>query len=215
MAPVLTRNEKIIMRVTEWKDVFREKFNQPSAPPSRSPANGTGEIVQSSQMSIASTQIDDTEYVHIGNGGIDYVNGHTPSPTEDYDHEANLTDEGDGTWVGVEDEAPVDDLQDSESETHHDTATANDVEWEEEGRISLDRSSISSSIAPDSSLGGHVAPSSDSHGAHNLRSVHDTHFFQTSIAYKGYVLPIKVPLSTFEGEVGDVSASIHPYLFEH
>ena len=36
----------------------------------------------------------------------------------------------------------------------------------------------------------------------------DTHFYQTSIDYKGLQLPIKMPLSTFSEEVGEVSYNV-------
>lgn len=33
----------------------------------------------------------------------------------------------------------------------------------------------------------------------------DTHFFETKVAYNGLSLPVKIPLSTFPAEIGDVS----------
>jgi hypothetical protein len=66
------------------------------------------------------------------------------------------------------------------------------------GRKSADASSISSSNAHGSGTIPHLTLGDAFYG------IKDTHFFPTTIAYKGHQLPIRVPLSTFPEEVGDV-----------
>jgi len=80
---------------------------------------------------------------------------------------------------------------------------------DERGRkISMDRRSSMSSSMHQSVGGGPVKTSSDGHGGktanHRHHMVRDTHFFETSISYKEYTLPIKMPVFTFPEEVGDV-----------
>ena len=65
-------------------------------------------------------------------------------------------------------------------------------------RESVDASSTSSSNAHGSGTIPHLTLGDALHG------IKDTHFFPTTIAYKGHQLPIKMPLSTFPEEVGDV-----------
>ncbi|KAG1862111.1 docking domain of Afi1 for Arf3 in vesicle trafficking-domain-containing protein [Suillus subalutaceus] len=67
------------------------------------------------------------------------------------------------------------------------------------GRRSTDTSSNSSHAYS----GGAIPTSSDPHLRSGISK--DTHFFQTSIAYKGHTLPIKLPLATFPEEVGEYS----------
>lgn len=69
------------------------------------------------------------------------------------------------------------------------------------GRRSTDASSTSSHSYPRPPV---AMGSSDP----QMRAGHtkDTHFYQTSIDYKGLQLPIKMPLSTFSEEVGEVES---------
>jgi hypothetical protein len=65
------------------------------------------------------------------------------------------------------------------------------------GRRSTDASSCSS-------YGPHSRPPISA-GMSDPRLGKDTHFYHTTIDYKGHQLPIKMPLFTFPQEVGDVS----------
>ena len=65
-------------------------------------------------------------------------------------------------------------------------------------RESIDASSTSSSNAHGNGIVPHLTVGDPLHG------IKDTHFFPTTIAYKGHQLPIKMPLSTFPEEVGEV-----------
>ena len=73
-------------------------------------------------------------------------------------------------------------------------------------RRSTDASSSSSQAHGKEQSYRHIPPRTpygDSHFRHGI--VKDTHFYHTTAAYKDHHIPIKVPLSTFPEEVGDVS----------
>lgn len=46
---------------------------------------------------------------------------------------------------------------------------------------------------------------SSDESSRNIPAIKDTHFYETAITYRSYTLPIRVPLYTFEEEVGEVS----------
>ncbi|KDQ14075.1 hypothetical protein BOTBODRAFT_33187 [Botryobasidium botryosum FD-172 SS1] len=166
--PHLSRSEKLVLRSSERRDTFIEKFAQ-----GRRSSHDVGEHGGADDaLSEGSTA-----------GQVRPV---TPtSMSSDMDSALG----GSVVWIGE---------QDLHSDMEHAKETIQ--------RTSFDRGSVASgqSAGPKDRLiaKGSTHSSSDSHQQpRNL----DTHFFSTSIAYKGFVLPIKIPLYLFPGEVGDYS----------
>jgi hypothetical protein len=209
-APILTRSEKIIMRNSERKDVFIEKFTSPRASSEASqhlkgkgnhrPMNSTGshssfdegimirtknsEEGRGRASSETSTRVPSVSSHH--NGTQQY------SPSE----ASSFTLGGSAVWVG-------------EEGTLVDHGSSNGV-------ASSHGSHGSSSVATKGGRRSTDASSSSSHGPHSRPPINagmsdlrlgtkDTHFYHTTIDYKSHQLPIKMPLFTFPQEVGDVS----------
>ena len=171
-APVLTRDEKLIMRVSDRKDVFSEKF-----------------IVK--RPSVDNNANRHTIIAH-SNDSRSSFEGKARNRTDSIKSHASVSDSsfalgGSGVWVG-EDGNP-------ENGDHHQSSHTN-------GRQSMDQSSESSHGFSGRRDGSTTA--SLTHGDPRLVSPKDTHFYSTNIVYKGHTLPIKMPLSTFAEEVGDV-----------
>jgi len=223
-APVLTRHEKLIMRCSERKDVFAEKFRPPESVPSTATAanqpppskfkhsrNGSVDSKFSFEEGILakkreSKDKDDGSSFIIDGGAPPSTSSHgsagqsqprTGTPSQgsilgQYSpSDSSFSLGGSAVWVG------------EEGGGDH---TMNGREKDpmrippsiSRNRESVDESSISSSNAHGSGIISHPTPGDPLHG------IKDTHFFPTTIAYKGHQLPIKMPLSTFPEEVGDV-----------
>lgn len=223
-APILTRHEKLIMRCSERKDVFAEKFRSPEPiqsaatvasqpPPSKFRHSRNGSI--DSRLSFdegilgkakESKDKDDTASFIIdggappstsshGSGGQPHPHIGTPSQgstlVQSSPSDSSFSLGGSAVWVG-EDGGGDHTMNGKDKESMRIPPSIS------RSRKSVDASSTSSSNAhgngtiPQLTLGDAI------HG------IKDTHFFPTSIAYKGHQLPIKMPLSTFPEEVGEV-----------
>jgi len=187
-APVLTRAEKLVMRVAERKDVFAEKF-QPRAPPTRAPSIRDG-ANSPDPLSLLKPPPVPNGAASISTEKLSLENGHQSRPTS---IGSQSTTGSSVVWVGEEKER---ERVPEESET--------------KGRLSIDTSSASShhhgTFTGTSSSDSHSNSGSGAFRPH-VAGVKDTHFYETSILYKGHTLPIRIPLSRFPEEVGDVSPS--------
>lgn len=177
--PTLSRNEKLILRLSERRDTFVEKFSLPR----RSSHDVSSENLPNRSQNGG---IDDG----VSSEGSTAGQGRAQTPNS-VGSDISSALGGSVVWVGE---------QDLHSEIAKESAR----------RTSFDRASVASgaSTNPKEHLavnGGTHSSSSDGHGHHAQPSNLDTHFYSTTIAYKGYVLPIKIPLYLFPGEVGDVS----------
>lgn len=172
MAPALTRDEKLIMRVSDRKDVFSEKFR--TKRPSTDSTNRNTIIAHSNESHGS--------FEGKARNRADSIRSHASASEASFG--------GNGTWVG--EEGTTDNTEHHPHPTHMG------------GRQSMDQSSESSH-----GFGGRHGSGTASltHGDPRLVSPKDTHFYSTTIVYKGHTLPIKMPLSTFPEEVGDVSFS--------
>lgn len=195
-APILTRHEKLVMRTSERKDVFLEKFTSDKGPPDTGNSL-TAKPSHTTDNSIGSrTSFEDNIFARAKEKeSVDsppvapqqYATGQS-SPSE-----ASFSLGGSAVWVGDDSSADHTMNGSRESERRSMSTTRN--------RKSIDGSSTSSSGPPSQGIGiPHVSAGEAFHG------IKDTHFFPTTIAYKGHQLPIKMPLSTFPEEVGDVSS---------
>ena len=165
LAPTLSRDEKLIMRASERKDVFAEKFV------TRTMDSGSvGE--EGAQNGTPSTHSQSATRTR-----TDSLNSADSSPSAGG---SNASAGSSAVWVG------------EESSTDQETPRA---------RSSLDDGSYAN---------GFGTMSADSHGtppSQRIGPTLDTHFFETSITYKKTKLNIRLPLSTFPEEVGDVRFS--------
>ena len=168
LAPSLSRYEKLIMRNSDRKDVFAEKFLR-------------------SSTSVA----------------VEHSNNNY------YEDESTLVAGSSIRSHSVLD-APTrirtDSLSSTISKPESSESTSSSVVWVGENtpraRKSIDDGSAGSGSRHN---GVPTALSSDSH-SHTPRigTTFDTHFFDTTIMYKKTKLNIRLPLSTFPEEVGDV-----------
>ena len=185
-APVLTRYEKLVMRVSERKDIFAEKF--PQHPPS-----------------LAVTKRPSQGSTNSGGGNRDTIVA--------YPHESAASSR---TSFDTSQRPRTDSLQSRGSESEGSTAA-----WvSEDGMLegSNGGGAYHNQQTPQPSQRGRRSMDSNSTSSHarredqpipfidvQSRAPKDTHFYTTSIVYRGHTLPIKMPLSTFPEEVGDVS----------
>ena len=223
-APILTRHEKLVMRCSERKDVFAEKFRPPESAPSTATAatqpapskfrhsrNGSIESKLSFEEGILARtrepkDKDDNASFIIDGGAPPSTSSHSsggqPQPQVGTPSQGSILGQsspsdssfslgGSAVWVG-EDGGGDHTMNGKEKEPMRIPPSIS------RNRKSADASSTSSSNAHGSGTIPHLTVGDA------LNGIKDTHFFPTSIAYKGHQLPIKMPLSTFPEEVGDV-----------
>ena len=224
-APVLTRHEKLIMRCSERKDVFVEKFRSPESVPSTATAanqslpskfkhsrDGSAESKLSFEEGILarareSKDKDENSSFIIdggappstsshGSGGQSQTQAGTPSQGSIIGQyspsDSSFSLGGSAVWVGEDGGGDHTMMNGKDKEPMKIPPSIS------RHRMSMDASSTSSSNAHGSGIATHMTLGDPLHG------IKDTHFFPTTIAYKGHQLPIKMPLSTFPEEVGDV-----------
>jgi hypothetical protein len=200
-APTLTRCEKLIMRASERKDIFAEKFSTHIPPlPLKAAHKTTG--------SNGSHSSEDG--VIISARARSTTAASDPNPT----HPSSPSDSSfslGGSAVWVNDDSVIIDSQvgvaiGAGPGSVGGASVSGSSVLTSRGRRSTDTSSGSSHAYN----GGAIPTSSDPHLRSGISK--DTHFFQTSIAYKGHTLPIKLPLATFPEEVGEVRLLITMHL---
>jgi hypothetical protein len=216
-APVLTRHEKIVMRSSERKDIFAEKFSHliphqnwgqtPTAIGSRSVPQHRSTNSHDSHSSFEEgimLRNKDKEKLQEGSRSIrkelESTQPALPSFAQRSPSDVSFSLGGSAVWVGDE--------------------SALDITPKEKGG---EAASAGSFIGGSTSSRNRKSSSSSSH-AHGGKEqtyrplnqqpfldpllrhgvVKDTHFYHTTVAYKDHHLPIKMPLSTFPEEVGDV-----------
>lgn len=218
-APVLSRQEKLVMRSSERKDIFAEKFatakdlsTSYNNPPPRQPPPKPQHRPTNSQGSQSSFE-DGIVIRGRGRSGTTSTTSlpqqPTPNPNYSPPEESSFSLGGSAVWVG--DESELDHTMNGHSNGISAVAAASSVSvgsstLVSRGRKSTDASSTSSHGPPPGSYNGYgITNTTATESQFRTGMVKDTHFFQTTIAYKGHQIPIKLPLSTFPEEVGDVS----------
>lgn len=229
-APSLTRDEKLILRVTDRKEVFLEKFPAPAAPAQAGPGSAVHQGQVQKRPSQASTHAHGGYRDRGGGGGerdkdrealvmhaleggssTSFEGGRAPSQSQSQSrsranslrsHKSAATDASGGpasygssaAWAGE------DGVLEGPEGRNQTTPQPPQSQSAQRGRRSTDSNSTNSHARKEEATIPLIGP--------NSRGLEDTHFFKTSIVYRGHTLPIKMPLSTFAEEVGDVS-SIH------
>ncbi|KAJ7162232.1 stabilization of polarity axis-domain-containing protein [Mycena filopes] len=205
-APVLTRNEKMVMRSSERKDIFAEKFTH-LAPQHQSWNNGKTAVQHRATHSAESfSSFEEGILMRKDKEREEPVVAVQQSTGQSSPSEASFSLGGSAVWVG--DESGIE---------------AGSAEGEEDGSIlSFVGTTVTSATrrrrSTDASSGSSQAHMKDgllrpsmihtpSYYDPQLRSgmAKDTHFYHTTVAYKDHQLPIKMPLGTFPEEVGDYS----------
>ncbi|KAF7332587.1 Protein mesA [Mycena kentingensis (nom. inval.)] len=231
-APILTRNEKMVMRYSDRKDVFAERFpvSGPQNGGGAHSGHGNGQPYGKGAMHHRSTQSgesfssfedgllmrkeqrDENSTATAATIRVPYnPNAQPPAHTQSSPSDASFSLGGSAVWVNEE-------TGSAEGGENDSVASGTAVAASSRKRRSTDASSGSSHLKPPL---GHQ----DSHTRPGVGK--DTHFYHTTVAYKDHQLPIKMPLSTFPEEVGDyslislikafssttqVSGPIHPHL---
>lgn len=191
-APRLSRDEKLVMRVSERKDVFVEKFHIPDG----GWTGGSGPGAGSKRPSQENTAL----HHGVEGGSSTSFDASAGSRARSRTDSVNSRDNTSvsSSWTG-EDRESDSGLVGGQPHSHQSQSQM--LTQTQQGWRSTETTSVSS------------------HGMHNngtaipaildpySRGPKDTHFYSTSVVYRGHTLPIKMPLSTFPEEVGDVSTS--------
>ena len=213
-APVLTRHEKLVMRSSERKDIFAEKFSHlvshqtrghtPTVIGSRSVLRHRSTNSHDSYSSFEEgIMLRNKEKPQEGSRStrkeLESVQPTLPTFTQRSPSDVSFSLGGSAVWVGDE--------------------SALDIIPKEKGEAasigSLIGGSVSSRNRKSSSSSSHAHGGKEQTYRHLSQQpfldpllrhgvVKDTHFYHTTVAYKDHQLPIKMPLSTFPEEVGDV-----------
>jgi hypothetical protein len=235
VAPSLTRHEKLVMRHADRKDIFSEKFSPTQPPRSSGlPVSESSETVAVVAIPVLQG-VSDVEGVGLqpGRPGHRQTNSwdSRTSVDEGIIMRAKDSRERSGTDSTVQSQSlsvqSHKQLSPSESSFGPDASTVwvgNEPGLENAAPSSVNANGpgpglIRSKTVSTRGRSSTDASSSSGHGnrrddyfggsiptlgsASNL--VKDTHSFHTVVGYKGHHLPIKMPLSTFSEEVGDVS----------
>jgi hypothetical protein len=183
--------------------VFRNANREPNQNSSSLPSRSELSSVSASASISSRAPSRNQNHHHNYNPSVNY-NQPLPSPPS-ADNSFNLG--GSAVWVG--DDSTLDggesEANDSTSSLSQ-TATSTVVSGSTRGRRSTDASSEShSSGYHPSSMKSSSAVYEGGGGGGGLGGTgqKDTHFYHTTVDYKGHKLPIKMPLTTFPEEVGD------------
>jgi hypothetical protein len=223
-APILTRSEKIVMRCSERKDIFAEKFYQTD--PHQSGINSNAGAFKpqhrTSNSGESHTSFDDGILLrhreHNAPKDREWEQFQPPQPPPRA-RERAATDSSHSIISNQQHRQP----QSQYSPTDSSFTLGESAVWVDEAgsetisAVSNSRASSAGSTnvgtgrgrkSTDASSGSSHAGTAVATSAYDpqLRPgmAKDTRFFHTSIGYKEHQLPINMPLSTFPEEVGDV-----------
>ncbi|RDB24706.1 Protein mesA [Hypsizygus marmoreus] len=228
-APLLTRHEKLVMRASERKDIFAEKFthlshNWNGSNPGlgakhilQHKSTNSGESYSSFEEGLLSrhreraqdeSRTRDRDVPTRRDRGESESTTFAPSAHQEPPDDSSFSLGGSAVWVGDESGLDLTPKDGGDTSSILSLVGSNTmVGPSSRKRRSTDASSSSShahSRDHANRLPANVAPSYyDPHLRSGLAK--DTHFYHTSVAYRDHQIPIKMPLSTFPEEVGDYS----------
>ncbi|KAF8973314.1 docking domain of Afi1 for Arf3 in vesicle trafficking-domain-containing protein [Flammula alnicola] len=230
-APVLTRHEKLVMRFSERKDIFAEKFAHIAS--QQGWGHGSSAVGSKSVLQHKSTNSNDSyssfeEGILLRNKDREKYSDDsrnrrkenqrkdrtdtesvatTQAPhTQHSPSESSFSLGGSAVWVGDESGLDLVPKEKGDSSSVASLVASSTLVGSSRNRRSTDASS-SSSHAPGREQSYRQPQSQQTYHDPQRRHgmVKDTHFYHTTVAYKDLQLPIKMPLSTFPEEVGDYS----------
>ncbi|KAK2463299.1 hypothetical protein APHAL10511_004954 [Amanita phalloides] len=204
LIPRLTRHEKLVMRFSERKDIFAEKF--PSTVPRdahpciicnsvHGPSNTCNSRPSTSGGSVSS--FEDGLLVRNNDAGV--VWSKDPRSYQEQQSSSDLTCSlvGSGVWVGDD---IIPNKKDAEGRKVATSYTVIDVESRRKSHDASSSSSHGKDTVHQANLGYF-----DNQVQFRSAVTKDTHFYHTTVPYRDHQLPIKLPLSTFSEEIGDYS----------
>ncbi|GBE83981.1 spindle pole body interacting protein [Sparassis latifolia] len=210
MAPVLTRYEKLIMRASERKDVFLDKFDDflqgLLGDPGTATQQSTNLAATSRQTHRASNSVESQSSFEEGilmRRREERREASRPPPSQPSPSDASFSLDGSAVWVGdesgLEQVGPGGAVAGAGASS---SSVASSVPFR--GRRSTDASSVSASS---NGVHGRRDDPTPGPGTSSLAMavMKDSHFFPGIIDYGEHHLPIKLPLATFPEEVGDYS----------
>ncbi|CAK5265904.1 unnamed protein product [Mycena citricolor] len=204
-APLLSRNEKMVMRSSERKDIFAEKISTPAKQSwNNSKANLQHKATQSAE-SFSSFE----EGILMRSKEREEL-PHAPPPpahstAQSSPSEASFSLGGSAVWVGEESGTEGASAEDGEVESVMSYAGTAVTGATNRRRRSTDASSASSHMKDGMLRPSAMAAPSYMDASYRGGMTKDTHFYHTTVQYKDHHLPIKMPLATFPEEVGDYS----------
>lgn len=226
--PLLTRQEKLVMRCSERKDIFAEKFIQPvshAANGSRGnlhkPTNSGGSYSSFEEGLLIRNK--DKEKAQPGedrkgkreNGvrtrtdtesSVTVPSAQASGQSQGSPSDSSFTLGGSAVWVG--DESGLELAKDGIGDSNSVASMTSSTVASSRKRRSTGASSSSSQAASREHHARQINASHSYYDAHLRHAVvKDTHFYHTTVTYRDHPLPIKMPLATFPEEVGDVCHS--------
>lgn len=215
-APKLTRHEKLVMRSSERKDIFAEKFSHINSQP-LAPVPGSKSIMQHKSSNSGDSQSSFDGLLLRGKGKKENQrrdrldsDPKAPPPQErhnqDSPSDSSFSLGGSAVWVGDESAFDLIPKEAGDASSVTSMVTGPTLIGSSRDRRSIDASS-SSSLTHGREYNNNKPqnPQLDFQKRHGV--VKDTHFYHTTVPYKDFHLPINMPLSTFPEEVGDVCSS--------
>ncbi|KAF7315952.1 Protein mesA [Mycena indigotica] len=224
-APILTRNEKMVMRYSDRRDIFAEKFAHLS--PQHQPYGKSSHQHRSTQSGESFSSFEEGILMKRDRDETTMAAGAAVSQSSP--SEASFSLGGSLVWVGGDEGGhETTSAEGEENDSVHSFVGTTVAGSSYQRRRSTDASSGSSAQHHNGTLRPSMLTPSfqDPHSRPGLGK--DTHFYHTTVAYMDHQLPIKMPLSTFPEEVGDyslimlvkafsstaqVSGPMHPHLY--
>ncbi|BGO91277.1 hypothetical protein NBRC10512_008231 [Rhodotorula toruloides] len=224
--PSLTRDERLVLRSSERKDLFEEKFVAAAAAASADLADESGGVRSSKRRTASGNR---------GSAPTDAVPGHDEEvlsssrpastdgggqlrgiPSSDSLASASL-DSAHSPSIGTSAAASRDDL----SLHGGRSSRANTISSMDDGRSGWSHSYASAVPPPplpnrqssgaattksaESSSRSQASPTMSHRAGGAGARPKDTHFFETKVVYNGISIPVKIPVATFPSEIGDYS----------
>ncbi|KJA19960.1 hypothetical protein HYPSUDRAFT_43867 [Hypholoma sublateritium FD-334 SS-4] len=227
-APILSRNEKLVIRSSERKDVFSEKFA--NGPTYQASAPGTKSVLQHRSTNSNDSYSSFEEGILLRNSRDKYTDeskgrkkeshridkpdgdsmSSTQAPSSYTQHspsESSFSLGGSAVWVGDESGLDLMPKERTDASSVASYVATSTLVGSSRNRRSTDASaSSSSSHAQGKEQVQRQQQSQYAYDPHRRNGVvKDTHFYNATVAYKDHQLPIKMPLATFPEEVGDYS----------
>ncbi|KAI0078370.1 spindle pole body interacting protein [Panus rudis PR-1116 ss-1] len=217
-APNLTRYEKIILRTSERKDSFIERYEEYLRAKEGNETSLIQGSIKTAPSSIRHRATDSTgSHSSFEDGFLargkerDKRSGNSTAaasatnlpqvPDQPSPLDTTFSLDGSAVWVG--DESGLDQV--ISTGTGQGPAPNAHVLGGERGRRSTDASSSASSSGFHGGHGKRDEPALASTTAYDPLALKDTHFLPAQIFYGTHKIPIKVPMTTFPEEVGDYS----------
>ena len=215
--PLLGAPERIILRTSDRKDFFDDRFAASAAAAAAAAASGDeglrsmpsleslASVLRSPSVgTAASASREDVASLSGGGGGGG--SGGAGGRSSRANTVSSLGDDGRSSWSHGHGYAPPVPGSGSGSGQVPYLAPSR-----QDSTATRSTSSLVGSSGSPTVLRGHHGLGNGA-GAGAAARPKDTHFFETKIAYNGIALPVRIPMATFPSEVGDVRPPLPRHL---